>query len=80
MTFIRGEIWLAQSSVDEDIMAKQTNTIEREREARRIQPTDRNEVRKALMRLRRVDEELPPVDAAAIVREGRALAEDRGAR
>jgi hypothetical protein len=63
-------------------MANQTDTIEheREQEAPRIQPTDRNETRKALMRLRRIGEELPPVDAAAIVREGRAAAEDRGAR
>ncbi len=63
-------------------MANQTDTIEdkREQEAPRLQPTDRNEARKALMRLRRIGEELPPVDAAAIVREGRALAEDRGAR
>jgi hypothetical protein len=61
-------------------MANQTNTIEHgEQEAPRIQPTDRNEVRNALMRLRRIGEELPSVDAAAIVREGRALAEDRGA-
>ena len=63
-------------------MAKQTDTIEheRDREATRVQAADRNEVRKALVRLRRIGEELPPVDAAAIVREGRALAEDRGPR
>ena len=62
-------------------MANQTNTIEHERDqgATRIQP-DRSEISKALMRLRKIVEELPPVDAAAIVREGRALAEDRGAR
>lgn len=63
-------------------MANQTDTAEheREQEAPRLQPTDRNEARKALMRLRRIGEGLPPVDAAAIVREGRALAEDRGTR
>ncbi len=63
-------------------MANQTNTIEHERdhEATPIQPTDRNEIREALMRLRRIGEELPRVDAAVVVREGRALAEDRGDR
>ena len=63
-------------------MTNKTNTIEdeREQEATRIPQKDRNEIHKALVRLRRIGEELPPVDAAAIVREGRALAEDRGAR
>ena len=63
-------------------MANQTDTIEHERDhdATNIRPVDRSEVRKALMRLRKIGEELPPVDAVAIVREGRALAEDRGPR
>jgi hypothetical protein len=63
-------------------MGNRTDTIEpeREEEAQRTQPNDRHEARKALMRLRRIGEALPPVDAAAIVREGRDLAQDRGAR
>jgi len=61
-------------------MAKQTDTIEHERDREAtVQPNDRNEIRQALLRLRSIGEELPPVDAAAVVREGRALAEDRGA-
>ena len=64
------------------MMANQINTIEHERDqkATRIHATDRKEIREALMRLRMIGEELPPVDAAAVVREGRALAEDRGVR
>ena len=41
--------------------------------------TDAEEVREALQRLRRIGETLPPVDAAALVREGRDAAE-RGRR
>ena len=63
-------------------MANQPNTVEHEHEqdAPRIPSTDRNQALKALRRLRTIGEKLPQVDAAAIVREGRALAEDRGAR
>jgi hypothetical protein len=62
-------------------MANQPNTVddERDQESPRSQPTDRNEARKALMRLRRIGEGLPPVDAAALVREGRVSEHNRGA-
>ncbi len=68
--------------LNNETMANQTNTIEHERDHKttRIHATDRKEIREALMRLRMIGEELPPVDAATVVREGRALAEDRGVR
>lgn len=79
MTIERGELAAFRRG---ETMANQTNTIEHERdqEPTRIHTTDRKEIREALMRLRMIGEELPPVDAAAVVREGRALAEDRGVR
>ena len=36
--------------------------------------SDRDEIRQALLRLRRLGEKLPPVDAAMVVREGREMA------
>jgi hypothetical protein len=62
-------------------MTNKTNTIEDKRDKKppRVPPCDRKEVLNALTRLRRIGEQLPPVDAVAIVREGRDLA-DRGSR
>jgi len=62
-------------------MTNKTNTIEHmpDKKTPRVPPFDRKEVRDALTRLRRLGEQLPPVDAVAIVREGRDLA-DRGSR
>jgi hypothetical protein len=57
-------------------MAEKSDTLKRESE---LQPaTDqgrREEIRTALQRLREIGEKLPVVDAVAIVREGRDLAE-----
>jgi hypothetical protein len=36
--------------------------------------SDRDEIRSALLRLRRLGEKLPPVDAAVVVSEGREMA------
>jgi hypothetical protein len=58
-------------------MAEKSDTLKRESE---LQPAidqgrRREEIRTALQRLREIGEKLPIVDAVAIVREGRDLAE-----
>ncbi|MDT4952562.1 MAG: hypothetical protein QOJ02_700 [Acidobacteriota bacterium] len=58
-------------------MIEKSDILNRESE---LQPTTdqslrREEIRKALRRLREIGEKLPVVDAVAIVREGRDLAE-----
>jgi len=58
-------------------MVEKSDTLKRQTELQ--SPTDRKlgpeEIRKALRRLREIGENLPAVDAVAIVREGRDLAE-----
>lgn len=62
-------------------MAEKSDTLKtgRERETDADRSADREKAREALRRLRRLGENLPAVDAAAIVREGRDLSE-HGAR
>lgn len=56
-------------------MSQNTNTLNQERTAHPSQPLSPTpvQIREALTRLREVGEKLPPVDAVAIVREGRDL-------
>lgn len=58
-------------------MPKKSDTLNRESEAQSAvaQELRSEEIRNALRRLREIGEKLPAVDAVAIVREGRDLAE-----
>ncbi len=58
-------------------MAKTPETLKRESKEQNFAELTkrREEALNALRRLRKIGERLPPVDAAAIVREGRNLAE-----
>jgi hypothetical protein len=56
-------------------MTKKPDTLNPEQEQRRLeQSPKREEALQALRRLRKISENLPPVDAAAVVRESRDLA------
>lgn len=57
-------------------MAEKSDTLKRDAETPvPAQELQREEIRKALRRLREMGEKLPAVDAVAIVREGRDLAD-----
>ncbi|HYX71523.1 MAG TPA: hypothetical protein VE732_02025 [Nitrososphaera sp.] len=57
-------------------MAKESDTLNNEKEQRQVdQSLRREDALKALRRLRDIGEKLPTVDAAAVIREGRVLAE-----
>lgn len=57
-------------------MAKKSDTLNHERERRKNDHNlRRDEYLKALRRLREIGEKLPTVDAAAVIRESRDLAE-----
>jgi len=59
-------------------MSQDTDTLKQERgdhPAQPLAPTPA-QIREALTRLREVGEKLPPVDAVAIIREGREAAQE----
>ena len=57
-------------------MTKKSDTLNHEKEQRQIdQSLRREEALKALRRLRDIGEKLPTVDAAAVIRDSRVLAE-----
>jgi uncharacterized coiled-coil DUF342 family protein len=68
---------IVESSRSVDAMPKKSDTLNRESEAQSAvaQELRSEEIRNALRRLREIGEKLPAVDAVAIVREGRDLAE-----
>lgn len=60
-----------------NVMAEKSDILKRESEPQFTpdQGLRREEILKALQRLREIGEQLPVVDAVAVVREGRDLAE-----
>jgi hypothetical protein len=54
-------------------MAKKSTAIDQERAQARQEQPSREEIDAALERLKKIAESLPPVDAVAIVREGRDI-------
>jgi hypothetical protein len=54
-------------------MAKKSSAIDQERAQARQEQPSREEIDAALERLKKIAESLPPVDAVAIVREGRDI-------
>ena len=59
-------------------MSQDTHTLEHKRDDHPAQPLPPTpaQIREALTRLREVGEKLPPVDAVAIIREGREAAQE----
>jgi len=59
-------------------MSQDTDTLKQEQGDHRAQPLPPTpaQIREALTRLREVGEKLPPVDAVAIIREGREAAQE----
>jgi hypothetical protein len=74
---MREKLNLVELSWSANCMAGKSNTLKRESDLQTTKDQDqqREEAYKALRRLREIGENLPVVDAVAIVRESRDLAE-----